>query len=224
MTIQTFEYCSLYYLNQWLAYDLGYCEALSSGTKEEKLSTLKSAGGFYSVARNLPREYDEKEGRYQPVLTILDSVSKELFPDNTESKEKFTQTVSKILGIEQKISKKYGDRKVLSLTTKFLWLKIQEPIIIYDSQAANAVGSKAVGSKAVGSKKVVLADYYEKWTDGFEKHKKQIEKACSQLPKLYLYAVGHERGTKEYIKEVSSKPWFHKRVFDIYLWDKGDNA
>ena len=211
MAIQTFEYFSLYYLNQWLTYDRGYCQALSNGTKEEKLSTLKSTGGFYSVARNLPREYDEKEGRYQPVLTILDSVSKELFPDNTESKEKFTQTVSKILGIEQKISKKYGKRKVLSLTTKFLWLKIKEPIIIYDSQAENAVGSK----------KGNLADYYEKWTDGFKKHKKQIEKACSQLPKLHLYAVGHKRGT---IEEVSSKPWFQKRVYDVYLWGKGDNA
>ena len=216
MAIQTFEYCSLYYLNQWLTYDRGYCQALSNGTKEEKLSTLKSTGGFYSVARNLPREFDEKEGRYQPVLTILDSVSKERFP----SKEKLTQTVSKISEIEQKISKKYGKRKVLSLTTKFLWLKIKEPIIIYDSQAANAVGSK----KGVLTDYDVLADYYEKWTAGFEKHKKQIEKACSQLPKLYLYAVGHERGTKEYIKEVSSKPWFHKRVYDVYLWGKGDNA
>ena len=207
MAIQTFEYFSLYYLNQWLTYDRGYCQALSNGTKEEKLSTLKSAGGFYSVARNLPREFDEKEGRYQPVLTILDSVSKERFP----SKEKLTQTVSKISEIEQKISKKYGKRKVLSLTTKFLWLKIKEPIIIYDSQAENAVGSK----------KGNLADYYEKWTDGFKKHKKQIEKACSQLPKLHLYAVGHKRGT---IEEVSSKPWFQKRVYDVYLWGKGDNA
>ena len=207
MAIQTFEYCSLYYLNQWLTYERGYCEALSNGNKEQKLSTLKSAGSFYSVARNLPREFDEKEGRYQPVLTILDSVSKERFP----SKEKLTQTVSKISEIEQKISKKYGKRKVLSLTTKFLWLKIKEPIIIYDSQAENAVGSK----------KGNLADYYEKWTAGFEKHKKQIEKVCSQLPKLHLYAVGHKRGT---IEEVSSKPWFQKRVYDVYLWGKGDNA
>ena len=217
MAIETFEYCSLYYLNQWLTYDLGYCEALSSGTKEEKLSTLKSAGGFYSVARNLPTKYDEKEGRYQPVLTILDSVSKEEFPDNTESKEQFPQTVSKILEIEKKISEKYGKRIVLSLTTKFLWLKIKEPIIIYDSQAANAVGSK----NGVLTDYDVLADYYEKWTAGFEKHKKQIEKVCSQLPKLHLYAVGHKRGT---IEEVSSKPWFQKRVYDVYLWGKGDNA
>jgi hypothetical protein len=210
MAIQTFEYCSLYYLNQWLTYERGYCEALSNGNKEQKLSTLKSAGSFYSVARNLPRKYDEKEGRYQPVLTILDSESKEQFPKD----QSLHITVSKIEEIEKKISEKYGKRKVLSLTTKFLWLKLKEPIIIYDSQAENAVGSK----------KRDLADYYNKWNEGFKKHNKQIEKACSQLPKLHLYAAGHESGIIEHIKEVSSEIWFQKRVFDIYLWGKGDNA
>jgi len=46
MASQTFEYCSLHYLNQWLTYDRGYCQALYNGNKEEKLSALKSAGWF----------------------------------------------------------------------------------------------------------------------------------------------------------------------------------
>ncbi|MBN2865303.1 MAG: hypothetical protein JXK16_04790 [Thiotrichales bacterium] len=207
MATQTFEYCSLHYLNQWLTYDKGFCHAFSNGSIEQKLSTLKSAGGFYRVARNLPSEFDEHKGliRYQPVLKIIDSVCKEQFTDNP---------IKKILEIESAISEQYGNKSVLSLTTKFLWLKIKQPVLIYDSQARIAVGSKNGD----------LFSYYDKWHDGFEKHKKQIEDACCQLSQLQLYAVDQEVATKEYITEISSNTWFHERVFDIYLWRKGNNA
>jgi len=159
------------------------------------------------VARNLPRKFDEEKElrRYEPVLAILDTVVKEQFKDDP---------VKKILEIERKISSKYGCRNVLSLTTKFLWLKIKQPILIYDSQARTAVDS------GDGD----LVGYYKKWLEGFGKHKKQIEEACSQLSELCLYAVDQDVGTKEYINEVSSESWFHERVFDIYLWSKGNNA
>ena len=183
MADQTFEYCSLHYLNQWLKYDRVYCQFISDGDKAEKLSALKSAGGFYRVARNLPSEFDVKKrvARYQPVLDILDSVYKEQFQDNP---------VDKILEIEKEISKKYGNRSVLSLTTKFLWLKIKHPVLIYDSQARIAVDSNNGD----------LVDFYKKWRKNFEENRNQIEIACSKLSALYLYAVDQEVGTKEYIK------------------------
>lgn len=207
MAIQTFEYCSLHYLNQWLTYDRGYCQALSKGDNENKLTALKNAGGFYRVARNLPSEFDEKKGiaRYQPVLEILDEVDQNQFQVNP---------VERILEIERKISEKYGNRNVLSLTTKFLWLKVKQPILIYDLQARIAVGTENGNLDA----------YYEKWQEAFKKHQNQVKNACSKLPDLHLYAVDQEVGTKEYIKDVSSKSWFHERVFDIYLWSKGNNA
>jgi len=46
MKTETFEDFSLQYLNQWLTYDMGYCQALANGNKSEKLSALKKAGGF----------------------------------------------------------------------------------------------------------------------------------------------------------------------------------
>jgi len=207
MAIQTLEYCSLHYLNQWLTYDRGYCEALLKGNTEEKLAALKSAGGFYRVARNLPNEFDEKKGieRYQPVLEILDSISENEFRDNP---------VKKILEIERKISNKYGNRSVLSLTTKFLWLKFKQPILIYDSQARIAVGSTNGD----------LTGYYKKWHDNYKEKQRYIEQACSNLPDLHLYAVDQETATKEYIKSIAFNSWFHERVFDIYLWSKGNDA
>ena len=105
MTLHTFEYCSLHYLNQWLTHDKDYCKALSTGSNEEKLSALKKAGGFYKIARNLPTEYDVKKSipRYQPVLDILDAVDKTQFQSDL---------IKKILEIESEISKNYGGRNV----------------------------------------------------------------------------------------------------------------
>ena len=135
MATKTFEYCSLHYLNQWLTCDMGYCQVLANGNKNEKLAALKNTGGFYRVARNLPSEYDEKKGlsRYEPVLDIIDSLKPIQFENNP---------VKEIRQIEKRISEKYGDRSVLSLTTKFLWIKIKQPILIYDSQARIAVGTE----------------------------------------------------------------------------------
>ena len=102
----------------------------------------------------------------------------------------------------------------MSLTTKFLWLKIRQPILIYDSRARDAL--RTSNGDLVG--------YYKKWQESFEKHKNHIEEACSCLPELHLYAVNQEVGTKKYIQKLSSESWFQERVFDIYLWSKGNKA
>lgn len=205
--IQSFEYSSLYYLNQWLSYDKGYCSALSGTNQKEKLSVLKSAGGFYRVARNIPTAFDEEIGieRYQPVLDIIDNLSIDQFREDP---------VKRILEIEAEISNKYGNRRVLSLTTKFLWLKFKSPILIYDSRARIAVESNDGD----------LQGYYENWLAEFENHKEEIQSVCTRLSSLSLYAVDQSVATEEYINEISSSKWFHERVFDIHLWSKGSNA
>ncbi|MFC1771058.1 hypothetical protein ACFLZV_04135 [Candidatus Margulisiibacteriota bacterium] len=207
MAIQTFEYCSLYYLNQWLSYDQSYCQALSENNKEKKLIALKRAGGFYGVSRNVPKECDKDNGmaRYQPILEILDGVYQNQFQNNP---------VDRIYEIRNKISKKYKNRNLLSLTTKFLWLKVKQPILIYDSQAR----------KALSTEDGDLDTYYKKWKESFHLYQDRVKQVCSKLSALSLYSVNTALGTKEYIKEVSSKSWFHERIFDIYLWNKGNDV
>lgn len=209
MTVQTFEYCSLQYLNQWFNNDRGYCEDLSNDNQETKRSALERAAVFYKVARNLPLKFEKGLKRYQPVLEILDLVCKEQFNNDNPVKE--------IVEIRNRISRKYGNRNVSSLTTKFLWLKIKQPILIYDSRARNALRSNDD-----------LVDFYNKWKESFEKHKKYIEKACSCLPELHLYVerednVAATAATKEDIKILSNEAWFQERVFDTYLWNIGKN-
>jgi len=204
MTERAFEYCSLQYLNQWLEKDSNYCHVLANGNKKEKLQILKSAAGFYRIARNLPTKFDQGQGliRYEPVLEIIDTVTPQDFSNNT---------ISRIREIEKLLSEKYGRRTVLSLTTKFLWIKIKSPIIIYDSQARIAIGSENGD----------LESYYDAWKAAFKENQKQIETACRKLSNLTLYTVNPYIDS-EYISEVSSNDWFHERVFDIYLWNKGN--
>lgn len=206
MIEHTFEFCSLQYLNHWFMHDKNYCKKLSSDDKNEKLKVLKSAGAFYKVARNLPTEFEvkAKSRRYEPVLEIIDTLTQEQFIDNP---------CTKIKEIAGAISDKYGERNVLSLTTKFLWLKIKSPILIYDSQARIAVGAN----------KNDIEDFYIKWHQEFNKYKTQIAQVCSKLSLLHLYVVDQNIGTAEYISKISSNPWFHERVFDIYLWNKGNS-
>lgn len=131
-----FKYCALHYLNQWLTHDRKYYDGLSGKDEATKLEALNKAAVFYRVSRNLPDRYDVRKGllRFKPVLDVLDSLS----PTNFEG----DALLPGILGVRDQISAQYGKRGVLSLTTKFLWLKIRWPIVIYDSKARAAVGAK----------------------------------------------------------------------------------
>lgn len=202
MATKTFEYCSLEYLNQWFTNDRGYCQALANGDKSEKLAALKSAGGFYKVARNLDSKYEKGLIRYEPVLDIIDPLKPSQFENDT---------VKEIREIEGRLSEKYGNKSLLSLTTKFLWIKIKQPILIYDSRAMDALGTESGDLEA----------YYKKWREEFKANQKEIVEVCSKLADMNKYAVNQEVGTKEYIRKISNNTWFHERVFDIYLWNKG---
>src|SRR5882724_1155823 len=78
-------------------------------------------------------------------------------------------------------------------TTKFLWIKIKQPILIFDSQARNALGIRNNNG---------LEDFYVKWRAGFEDNKTAIANACSKLPDMNKYAL--QQMTKASIREVSN--------------------
>ena len=99
----------------------------------------------------------------------------------------------------------------MSATTKFLWLKVKHPIVIYDSRARIALKAKND-----------YFAYYKKWRGAFTSCQSLIRDTCLGLYKVHMYAIDQKAGTPEYIKEVSSQSWFHERVFDSYLWHGGN--
>jgi hypothetical protein len=200
-----FKFCALHYLNQWLAHDRIYCAGLSEKDEATKLKALNKAAAFYRVSRNLPDRYDSKKGlpRFKPVLDVLDTLAPAKFEGDA--------LLPAILRVRDQISAQYGKRGVLSLTTKFLWLKVRWPIIIYDSKARSAVGAKTDD----------LADYYARWRRRFNEHAKDIELACESLQSVVEYSVNPDLATPRYVEELSGHQWFRERVFDMYLWHLG---
>lgn len=198
------EYLSLHYLNLWLKHDKPYYEAITLGSQSEKLKAINKALAFYKVARNLPTKYDIEKNheRYEPILKIIDAVDSSDFSNDV---------VWSIEKVQKKISRAYGDRGVLSITTKLLWLKVRDPIIIYDSQAR----------KALGTEDGNLSAFYNEWRNQYELHRKEILSACAKLSNVAKYSCDMKISTPKYIDEISSSNWFQERVFDVYLWHKG---
>ena len=103
----------------------------------------------------------------------------------------------------------YGNRNVLSVTTKLLWLKLCDPnIIIYDSQTRAALHT------ADGD----FSGFYEAWHVEYEAHRKVIATACANLSDVAKYAYDQTVATPSYVKNISANLWFQERVFDMYLW------
>ena len=206
MTDVSFNYCALYYLNQWLSKDKHYSETLAKNDKAAKLAVLKDAAGFYRVARNLPKTGDEgkKLARYEPVLNILDGIKpSDIIRGNV---------TEKIAEISDKISDKYEDAKgTTSLTSKFVWQKVKIPVVIYDSRVRTALALTSTSYE----------NYYNCWHKKYRKSVSQIQQACEALVDMHEYVIDQQIGTREYIAEIAQKPWFRERVFDIYLWHRG---
>lgn len=200
----SWEYFSLHYLDMWLRHDRLYHESLNNGTRDEKLISIKKAATYYKVARNLPKAYDEDiaRARYEPILRIIDKISASDFAGNT------AKSIGKV---QQKISKAYGNRGVLSITTKLLWLKIRNPIIIYDSQAR----------KALNTEDGDLSGFYEAWRTEYSAHSKNIATVCTKLSSVSKYSCDQTIATPAYVQAISAQPWFQERVFDVYLWHEG---
>lgn len=203
MPIRTFDFCALQFLNQWLEKEAGYCKSLTSNDITTQRQALGAAGSHFRVARNLPIKYESERGlqRYQPVLNILNELG-DVTPSNV---------VEIVENTRQRISSEYGQRNVLSLTTKFLWLKIKSPVRIYDRQARIALGTPEGDFGA----------FNDAFTAKYAESQNQIEKACSSLADMVSYSVQPNMQQTE-LQELVSLRWFQERVLDIYLWNQGN--
>jgi hypothetical protein len=200
---QTFDYCALQFLNQWLEKEELYCKLLTSPEIESQRKGLVKAGGHFRVARNLPKKFEIARNllRYQPALDALGKIS------NVNSRN-ITDIVDQT---RSQISEQYGGRKVLSLTTKFLWLKFKSPVRIYDKQARIAL-------KTADGDFTAFNDAFSKRYADLEE---QINEACSNLKNILSYSVQPNMKKSEIINLASQK-WFKERVLDIYLWNQGN--
>jgi hypothetical protein len=200
-----FHYFALHYLNLWISQDRDCCKAMEGSDRQRKLQLLSKAAVAYKIARNLHTRHDVERRlpRLSPVLDIIDHLDRRAFRGS-----KLVPAVEKI---RAKISDRYGGRGLLSATTKFLWLKLQSPIIIYDSQARRALRVDPDD----------LEGYCIEWRRRYEQHAAQIADACLALPRASRFTKNPKMTSPEYIANTARHTWFRERVFDVYLWHVG---
>jgi len=201
MAHRTFDFSALQYLNQWLIVEENFCKKINSTAQEDRFCVLERAASSFKIARNLPKKYEKGcQRRYQPIIEIMDKVNL-LTNDNA---------INKIKEVESEISEKYGGNGVLSLTTKFLWIKFKSPVRIYDAQV----------KKALKAKNLNYEDFNEKFDLRFKKHQNEIVEACRNLKNVISYTARPRMSPQEVDLLVSNR-WFEERVLDIFLWNEG---
>lgn len=203
MPQRTFDFCALQFLNQWLEKEKSYCEMLASPDMDTQRLALAKAGGHFRVARNLPTQFEKEKNftRYQPVLEVLNNIDEVNLSNVTDV----------VNEARKRISDHYGGRNVLSLTTKFLWLKVKSPVRIYDKQARIALNIKEGDFTA----------FNDAFSERYAACEERILDACSNLKNILSYSVRPEMRQDE-IEKISSEHWFRERVLDIYLWNQGN--
>lgn len=203
MPVRTFDFCALQFLNQWLEKEAGYSNKLVSKDIDERLEALTGAAAHFRVARNLPTKYEKAKSvrRYEPVLNALE----DLGPVTSDN------VFDVLANAQQRISSEYGQRNVLSLTTKFLWLKFKSPVRIYDRQARTALGTAGGDYPA----------FHHAFSKRYAECQEQVEKSCANLVSAVSYSVQPSIDRRE-LKSLVMSSWFRERVLDIYLWNQGN--
>jgi hypothetical protein len=96
------------------------------------------------------------------------------------------------------------------LSSKLLWLKFKDKIIIYDNLVKSALDGSANYS-----------EFYDKWNERYVSMSDEIDGVCRRLPDLAQYTLNPEITTSRFIQSVCCEQWFKNRVFDIWLWNVG---
>ena len=183
------------YLKKWKNRDKELFDNLNSDNIEEQKKAISKIFSKYKVARNFFKEFDvdakiQRERFFHAFDTFV-QLDEGDFPKLEEERANLVWSITKV---SEDLSEVYGKRKLLSATTKLLWFKFRDQILIYDSQVVSALKLNDDN----------IISFYMNWYKAFDGKKAEIEKACKKLS-----------------EPVANELWFHKRVFDLYLWERG---
>lgn len=205
MTAPSLKYAALATLNLWLMTDSLVHKDLNNGTKIEKLDAIARGASRFGFWHELDPKYDEGVGlpSFQSALDVIDGLTPNEFTEDA------TKSINKI---SIQLSLRYGNRNVVSATSKLLWMKFRSPIVIYDKDAALALGTR------------LLWEYYDQWHARFAVYEQGVIAACHSLQDVIEYVYDPVVATSKYIADLSGSGWFRSRVFGTYLTNIGRAA
>ena len=108
------------------------------------------------------------------------------------------------------LEKVYG-KAPWSATTKLLWLRYRDPVVIYDGLAWNWLKKNASLHERDG-----YAGFVQRWTQVYEANRLKVSDACSELSSIGRFTCTPEVSSNEFTR-VTNSSWFQYRVFDHAL-------
>lgn len=196
-----FEYYALHYLNLWISTEKEIFQKMRSNDRTTKYHGIKEGANYFRIARSLPTKYEKEKNRerYDPVLQILET--------DPLAEIGSTDVIEAVEEVHKELSAAYGNRIVISATSKFLWLRYRDPVKILDSQAKSSLNISGND----------YSKFVQAWNREYNELRPAIIKASKRLPSISDFTLE----SSEYISEICIEEWFLQRVFDIYLWQNG---
>src|ERR1700687_713186 len=202
--MENFKFFALQYLNEWYLDDKRFVVAFKSKNRAVRLRYILKAAKYYGVIRTFK---NIQERRLDTALQALDAVSAPVTDANVDST---------VCNLEKTLQEIYGGSKI-SAASKFLWIRFQAPVVIYDDNAYQFLRKRFVGQ----FKKRDYPNYRRKWLTQFDGQENCIHSACDGLVEVKAFSLAHG-DTDENIKCIVGTRWFRERVFDKYLlWNAG---
>lgn len=186
-------------------------DALSRGVRASNPKLIREALGYFKVARGFPGLANTD------VQKQLASVIKRFKPlSNSGQLQRERQVAKDVQQLRDRLTKRLNlTKEPLSAASKLLWLKYQDPFVIFDSQAVAALEDLyRCGSRITG-----YSEYIEQWESAYKSLLPAVKTACVRLAK----SLGTSRKWRNHkgLKGTVRRKWFVRRVFDQYLWQWG---
>ncbi|MGH9343801.1 MAG: hypothetical protein ACRD19_08575 [Terriglobia bacterium] len=214
---ENFRFHALRYLNGWCEIDEPRWRELSDDEdRETRLRAVQKIARRYKISRNFRKLQDEFNGsRLTRVLDALDSIKR---PDTPEDVDGAVNTLA------NRFKEEYG-KITISAASKFLWFRYRSPVVIYDSRAHKGLNNllKKTGNDMIMVKDHDYPAYRKVWSEQFGQREvsESIEKACDELVSVKPFSFAWRMSDENFTRIVESR-WFHERVFDDFLWWKGN--
>jgi hypothetical protein len=106
----------------------------------------------------------------------------------------------------------------LSAASKLLWWKHKSPYLIYDSQAV-----KTLRKLKFQFENRDYSSYEVAWRSAYDRYSGQIDLAAASLIAMRPF-VAHWHPTATSISELATQAWFKERIFDMALWENGNDG
>jgi hypothetical protein len=211
--LKNFKFFSLAYLNDWWQYDRNFVSGLRPKASSRRESLVKAAT-YYQVIRLFPKNKD-KVDRLDNALNNLDAVLKGVSNIITPANVDLTvTTLATTLGLTYK--RKSGKAaELISSASKFLWIRRQSPVIIFDQRA------HACLKMMKATPGTTYATFRKAWLTEFQTYESQIRSACRGLSSSGVKDFAPDSKGRSGAKSLLRQRWFHERVFDKFLWWNG---